>query len=179
MRLASRLALLAATTVLAAGAATAPALAGGNGAQTFAAHAHGTAIAGKFTITFSGQRGLPTPPPPSGCWLPPTGALFPTSGNGVVHGTINRAGDTWFTTTYSGAAAAFPTSNGAGTPLATGHLTIHIGVERNAQNFVVHGALTFFGTLTSTGQPVTLTGHFQIASTPNSPPQLINASLTC
>ncbi len=54
------------------------------------------------------------------------------AGNGVVHVTINDAGDSWVTGTVTGAAST------TGTPAATGRATAWLGDENNNQNGVEH-----------------------------------------
>jgi hypothetical protein len=54
------------------------------------------------------------------------------TGHGVLHTTVNNAGDSWTTGTVTGAAAT------TGTPAATGRATAWFGDENNKRNDVEH-----------------------------------------
>jgi hypothetical protein len=54
------------------------------------------------------------------------------AGNGVLHTTINNAGDSWTTGTLTGSALT------TGTPAATGRATAWFGIENNSHNAVQH-----------------------------------------
>jgi len=54
------------------------------------------------------------------------------TGNGVLHTTVNNAGDSWTTGTLTGSAVT------TGTPAATGRATAWFGDENNNQNDVEH-----------------------------------------
>jgi hypothetical protein len=82
------------------------------------------------------------------------------TGNGVQHVNVNQAGDSWFTSTFTGNAQIFALDISTFTvgPLqATGHLTTWFGGEFNKQNYVLHDTGMFQGT-TVTGQSIFL--HF-------------------
>lgn len=168
--------------------------AGGNGSTTETQHVHGTDARGITEIDFFGP-----PPPgitfPSQCWPGTTNAIVSTFGNAVMHDTTNKAGDGWFTTTYTGEAAAYPLAlvNGqpvtdpntdnnevdmSGTPLATGHLTTWFGSEDNRKNSVQHATLSFHG-VDAQGNPVSLTAHFQFATNAQGQPTAMTGSVTC
>jgi hypothetical protein len=85
-----------------------------------AAAAHAT------TNTTMNLSGIPIDVGPAGC-VP--GDLVIT-GNGVLHTTVNNAGDSWTTGTVTGSATT------TGTPTATGRATAWFGVENNNKNFV-------------------------------------------
>lgn len=172
--------------------------AGGNGAQSFTQHAHGSDAAGLDVVDFNPNS--PNTPPgvaaPPGCWLPATYALVSTDGNAVAHGTGNKTGF-WFTSTYTGDAAAYPLvldQNGnpipdpnnqgndevdtTAAPIATGHLTTWFGNEDNNKNGVFHATVTFHGT-DSSGNPANISGHFQFAMNAKGQPTAMVATVNC
>lgn len=171
----------------------APALAGGNGSQTQTLHAHGGDAYDLLVADFLPINGAPGLP--DGCWLPTTDAIMSTFGNAILHSTVNKADDFWFTSTYTGDAAVYPivfASPGvpevdqndndvldtSGAPLATGHLTTWFGISDNNQNGVQHATLTFKGT-EADGTAVGITGHFQVATNANGDVTATPASISC
>lgn len=167
-----------------------------SGAQTMTQHAHGADAAGLVELDFNPNS--PNTPPgislPGGCWLTPNEGIVSTGGNAVMHSTFNKTG-AWFTTTYTGDAAVYPlvlvgglpvqdpnTGNDlvdtSGVPSATGHLTTWFGDENNNQNGVEHATVTFQGT-DSSGNAVSLSGHFQLATNANGQPTATVGSVTC
>lgn len=171
----------------------APAFAGGNGSQTQTLHAHGADAYDLTVADFLPSNGSPSLP--AGCWLPSTDAIMSTFGNAIMHSTVNKANDFWFTTTYTGDAAVYPivfASPGvpqvdqnnndvldtSGTPLATGHLTTWFGQEDNKQNGVMHATLSFKG-VEADGTAVSLTGHFQFATNANGTPTASVINISC
>lgn len=188
------------TAALTLGSLGGVAWAGGNGAQTFTGHAHGSDAAGLVVIDFNpyspnnAEPGAPTLP--AGCWMTPDEAFVSTTGNAVQHGTFNKTGG-WFTDTYTGQADLWPlqlvngkpvddgTGSGndavdmsSGTPLATGHLTLWFGNEDNNKNGVTHATVTYNG-VDINGNPVSLTGHFQFATNANGDVTAETGSITC
>lgn len=100
------------------------------------------------------------------------------SGNGVEHSTVNRAGDGWFTTTFTGTATITPFLDpGLTTPDPTvlpfsGHLTEWFGGSFNRSNSVEHSTFHFQGT-DANGNSLNLTdiSHFNTnAANPFGPP---------
>ena len=171
----------------------APALAGGNGSQTQTLHAHGAdaydLLVADF-LTGGGGPGLPT-----GCWMPSTDALMSTSGNAILHSTVNKANDFWFTSTYTGDAAVYPivfdslgnpevdgndndVVETSGAPLATGRLTTWFGEADNKQNGVQHATLTFKG-VEADGTAVSISGHFHISTNANGDVTAVPENITC
>ena len=180
------------------GSSAGTAWAGGNGAQTFTMHAHGTDAAGLVVVDFN-PNSQNTPPgvtAPAGCWLPDTYALVSTDGNAVAHGIGNKTGF-WFTTTFTGDAVVLPLvldQNGnpipdpnnqgndevdmTATPIASGHMTTWFGSEDNNKNGVLHATLSFHGT-DADGGGVNLNGHFQFAMNANGQMTATVGSITC
>ena len=198
MKVASKLAVLAGVSGLTFGGFGGVAWAGGNGAQTFTQHAHGSDAAGLVVLDFNpnspNNSGGPTAP--EGCWLSQDDALVSTVGNAVAHGIGNKTGF-WFTTTYTGQADVWPLvldSNGnpiddgtgnhndavdtSGTPLAAGHLTIWFGQEDNNKNGVTHATVSFNG-VDANGTPVSLTGHFQFATNAKGDVTVASGNISC
>lgn len=176
----------------AVGLAAGPAFAGGNGAVTDTEAVHGSDAAGVIVSDFLPSEGGPTLP--TGCWMPATDALVSTSGNGIQHFIGNKTGG-WFTSTYSGGAAVYPivfdtdgnpvpdgrgndSVDMTGAALATGHLTTWFGNEANQKNGVMHATLTFSG-VDSSGNAVSLSGHFQFATNAAGQPTAIVGDLSC
>src|SRR5215469_14553200 len=182
MQIQGRLPRLVAGLAMAGGAGVGflavPASATPGQAQTL--HAHGTDAFDQVVIDFLPIDSPPGISLPNGCWFPGnTSAFVSTDGNLILHEIGNKNGG-WFTSTYTGDAAVYPIvfaspgipkldSNGndvvdtSATPAATGHLTIWDGDESNKQNEVSHATLTFKGT-DSSGNPVSMTAHFQFAT---------------
>ncbi len=91
--------------------------------------------------------GVPIDVGPAGC-VP--GDLF-ISGNGVLHMTVNNAGDSWITGTVEGAATV---PDGSGGTLFSGHAAAWFGSENNnGLSNVQHFIANADGTLTN-GTPV-------------------------
>jgi hypothetical protein len=74
------------------------------------------------------------------------------SGNGIEHAIVNKAGDGWFTSTFTGTATITPFLDpGLTTPDPTvlpfsGHLTEWFGGSFNRGNMVEHSTFHFHGT---------------------------------
>ena len=100
------------------------------------------------------------------------------SGNGVEHSIVNKAGDGWFTTTFTGTATITPFLDpGLTTPDPsvlpfTGHLTEWFGGSFNRSNMVEHSTFHFQGT-DANGKSLNITdiNHFNTnAANPFGPP---------
>jgi hypothetical protein len=110
-------------------------------------------------------NGLPIDVGPAGC-VP--GDLV-ISGNGVLHTTVNNAGDSWTTGTVEGAATATG---------FTGHATAWFGVEDNAQNLVNHFIANAIGTL-SDGTSLRIHQEGQFTVNANGLPTVTRVTTTC
>lgn len=169
-----------------------PASAAPGQAQTF--NLHGAAANDQLVVDFLPIDSPPGVSLPGGCWMPTTDALMSVSGNLIFHQNFNKTGG-WFTATFTGDAAVYPIvfaspgvpeldSNGndvvdtSETPAATGHLTLWDGSADNNKNGVEHATLTFMGT-DSSGNAVSLSGHFQFTVNANGTPTATLGSLTC
>ena len=117
------------------------------------------------TIHFNGQ---PIDVGPAVC-VP--GDLVIT-GNGVLHTTVNNAGDSWTTGTVTGAAAT------TGTPAATGHATAWFGDENNNKNDVEHFTANAQLTLPD-GSTVRIHQEGQFTLNANGVPVVTRATTTC
>lgn len=200
MKIAAKVAVLAGIASLTLGGLGGVAWAGGNGAQTFTQHVHGSDAAGLVVLDFNpnspnnGGPGGPTVP--DGCWMTQDDALVSTIGNAIQHGIGNKTGF-WFTTTYTGQADVWPlvlvngvpvddgTGNNndavdtsSGTPIATGHLTVWFGQEDNNKNGVTHATVSFNG-VDANSNPVSLTAHFQIATNASGDVTAMTGSISC
>ncbi len=100
------------------------------------------------------------------------------SGNGIEHSTVNRAGDGWFTTTFTGTATITPfldpglTMPDPSVLPFTGHLTEWFGGSFNRSNMVEHSTFHFQGT-DANGNTLNITdiSHFNTnADNPFGPP---------
>jgi hypothetical protein len=110
--------------------------------------------------------GVPIDVGPAGC-VP--GDLVLT-GNGVLHTTVNNAGDSWTTGTVTGQATA-----GGG---FTGHGTAWFGIENNNRNFVSPFTTNATGTLPD-GTTVTIHEQGQFTLNANGVPVVNNVVTTC
>lgn len=110
-------------------------------------------------------NGVPIDVGPAGC-VP--GDLM-INGNGVLHMTVNNAGDVWVTGTLEGAATATGFS---------GHAAAWFGVEDNAQNSVNHFIANAVGTL-SDGTPLTIHQEGQFTVNANGIPTVTRVTTTC
>jgi len=91
------------------------------------------------------------------------------SGNGVLHMTVNNAGDSWVTGTVEGSATA------AG---FTGQAVAWFGVENNAQNVVNHFIANATGTL-SDGSSLRIHQEGQFTVSANGIPTVTRVTTTC
>jgi hypothetical protein len=159
IRLAAALGAVAALTAFGA----APALANGNSTQTQ------TVTFKNATIDFG-----PGANPCSGV----SGDLVAASVNGVMHETINKAGDFWDTGTLAGTFQFIP--DDASQPTYTGHGATWFGDADNNQNSVSHFTLSLHLTGTD-GSTVTFheVGHF--STNANGVPVVVfdNQTATC
>lgn len=78
-------------------------------------------------------------------------ATLTATGNGIEHSIVNKAGDGWFTSTFTGSATITPYLDPDLTmpdPVGafTGHLTEWFGGSFNRNNMVVHSTFHFSGT---------------------------------
>ena len=108
------------------------------------------------TAHFSDVSEELTPPAPSGATNCPAFVLsdfasLVATGNGIEHSIVNKAGDGWFTTTFTGTAtitafldAGLTMPDPLVSPL-TGHLTEWFGGSFNRSNTVFHSTFHFSG----------------------------------
>lgn len=130
------------------------------------------------------------------------------TGNGVQHVNVNGAGDSWFTTTFTGTGTAtfYPPSsldivfddqgNVVGTPAITGpadmivaaRVTQWFGFEDNRNNAVGHGTVnargvTQPGALVPAGQSVAFhdvtSARWPVGTDPSGPPSVFTNQITC
>ena len=106
---------------------------------------------------------------PAGCIA---GDLVIT-GNGVLHQTINNAGDLWVTGTVEGAVSATDPSSGY-----TGHAAAWFGVEQNNLNAVFHFTANSVGTL-GNGTPFTIHQEGQFTVDAQGTPVVTRVTVTC
>ena len=118
------------------------------------------------TIHVNGQ---PIDVGPAGCVA---GDLVIT-GNGVLHQTINNAGDSWVTGTVEGSVTATDPSSGF-----TGHAAAWFGVEQNNQNFVTHFIANSVGTL-GNGSPLSIHQEGQFTVNAQGMPVVTRVTVTC
>lgn len=140
-----------------------PAFADGNGAQT-------------MTMTFKNAY-IPFGPAVNPC-SGATGSFAGISVNGVMHETVNKAGDFWDTGTVTGTFQFVP--DDATQPTYTGHGETWFGDSINQNNTVNHFTLHFNGTGTD-GSTVTLTEVGHVSSNANGVPVVTfdKQSATC
>lgn len=119
-----------------------------------------------ITVHVNGQ---PIDVGPAGC-VP--GDLV-ISGNGVLHQTINNAGDSWVTGTVEGSVTATDPSSGF-----TGHAAAWFGVEQNNQNFVTHFIANSVGTL-GNGSPLRIHQEGQFTVNALGLPVVTRVTVTC
>src|SRR6266852_472622 len=87
-----------------------------------------------------------------------------TNGNGVQHITVDGAGDSWFTVTFTGQG----TLTFIPGETFQGHLTEWFGAETNARNSVSHAILSFGGTnVTDASQSLQAEIHFDLTLNAN------------
>jgi hypothetical protein len=96
------------------------------------------------------------------------------SGNGIEHSIVNKAGDGWFTSTFTGTVTISPFLDpGLTVPDPnvlpfTGRLTEWFGGSFNKNNFVNHGTFHFSGT-NATGTTLRVLDVSHANSTPQNP----------
>jgi hypothetical protein len=102
------------------------------------------------------EVGSPSPQA-TGCpaWIRTDAPVITGTGNGVEHSIVNKNGDGWFTSTFTGDVQVVPyTVDQSGNPVApdpnaptyTGHLTQWFGGSFNNKNYVNHDTISFVGT---------------------------------
>jgi hypothetical protein len=135
-------------------------------------------------------------------------ALFDLTGNGVQHVTVNKAGDSWFTTTFTGRGtiAFYPASSlvvtydnsgnitnvdvvGPPDMIINARLTEWFGFEDNNQNAVGHGTVdaqgvtVAGGTTVPAGEAVSLHEQSQarwaVGTDLNGPPVFFTNKVSC
>ena len=185
-----------------------------------AALASTAGAAGSFTQTLHSNSlqmwGSPFTPvtSSSGC-SGPVGSAFTNdfafldlTGNGVQHVTVNGAGDSWFTSTFTGSGTVtfYPASSvdltfdsqgnitsatvvGPPDMVLSAHVTEWFGFESNRQNAVGHGTVNGQGTSLAggatvpAGLPVSIhvTTHSQwaVGADPSGPPSFMFTNINC
>lgn len=117
------------------------------------------------------MNGVPIDVGPAGC-VP--GDLI-ISGNGVLHMTVNNAGDSWITGTVEGPATV---TGSTGATLFSGHAAAWFGSENNAQNNVQHFIANADGTLAN-GTPVHIHQEGQFTVNAQGIPTVTRVTVTC
>ena len=96
-----------------------------------------------------------------------------STGNGVLHLTVNNAGDFWVTGTFEGNGTVTTGNSLDGVtftpagPVYSGHSVEWFGVEENNKNLVNHATFNFNGNDTVTGAPIGIHAAFQITFNAN------------
>lgn len=127
------------------------------------------AVAQATTSTTIHLNGAPIDVGPAGC-IP--GDLV-IAGNGVLHQTVNNAGDVWVTGTVEGAVSATDPSSGY-----TGHAAAWFGVEQNSNNNVFHFIANSIGTL-GNGTPLSIHQEGQFTVNAQGIPVVTRVTVTC
>jgi len=127
------------------------------------------AVAQATTSTTIHLNGAPIDVGPAGCIA---GDLV-IAGNGVLHQTVNNAGDVWVTGTVEGAVSATDPSSGF-----TGHAAAWFGVEQNSSNSVFHFTANAIGTL-GNGTPLTIHQEGQFTVNAQGMPVVTRVTVTC
>jgi len=125
-------------------------------------------VAGATTTQTVHLNGSPIDVGPAGCVA---GDLVIT-GNGVLHTTVNNAGDSWMTGTVEGSATTTGSSG------FSGHGVAWFGTEDNAQNSVNHFIANSTGTL-SDGSSVSIHQEGQFTVNANGLPTVTRVTTTC
>ncbi len=115
--------------------------------------------------------GVPIDVGPAGC-VP--GDLV-ISGNGVLHTTVDNAGDSWTTGTVEGSATV---ADGSGGTLFSGHAAAWFGIENNAQSNVQHFIANADGTLAN-GTSVHIHQEGQFTVNAQGVPTVSRVTVTC
>lgn len=126
-------------------------------------------VAQATTSTTIHLNGAPIDVGPAGCVA---GDLV-IMGNGVLHETINNAGDVWITGTVEGAVSATDPSSGF-----TGHAAAWFGTEQNNQNVVFHFTANAVGTL-GNGTPLTIHQEGQFTVNAQGMPVVTRVTVSC
>lgn len=101
------------------------------------------------------EAGSPAPQA-TGCpsWIQTDAPVITGTGNGQEHSIVNKKGDGWFTSTFTGSVQVVPyTVDGQGNPVAPdpnaptyqGHFTQWFGGSFNNKNSVSHDTISFTG----------------------------------
>ena len=149
------------TTIHAQGPLPCTPVANGNGSQTCTVHFK------------DAVQTMHIGPPPS-CQI---SAMITQTFNGVFHITINKAGDSWDTSTMTGPIVLVP--DDPNIPTYTGHATMWFGDSFNNQNFVMH--FTINAHATAPNAPAIdfhETFHFSVSANSTNPPLFFDKA-TC
>jgi hypothetical protein len=138
-------------------------------AGALAAVAMAPTIAQATTTQTVHLNGVPIAVGPAAC-IP--GNLV-ISGNGVLHTTVNNAGDSWTTGTIEGSVSSTDPASGY-----SGHAMAWFGVEDNNRNFVNHFIANSVGTL-GDGTPLTIHEEGQFTINAQGLPVVTRATATC
>jgi hypothetical protein len=123
------------------------------------------------TSTTIHLAGAPIDVGPAGC----VGGDLLISGNGVLHMTVNNAGDSWVTGTVEGLATV---TDAGGVTLFSGHAAAWFGSENNAQNNVQHFIANANGTLAN-GTPLHIHQEGQFTVNAQGVPTVTRVTVTC
>src|SRR5437879_2203719 len=108
-----------------------------------------------------------------------------STGNGVLHLTVNNAGDFWVTGTFEGNGTVTTGNSLDGVtftpagPVYSGHSVEWFGVEENNKNLVNHATFNFNGNDTVTGAPIGIHAAFQITFNANGVVTVSNFTVSC
>jgi hypothetical protein len=108
-----------------------------------------------------------------------------STGNGVLHFTVNNAGDFWATGTFEGNGTVTTGISTDGVtltptgPVYRGHTVEWFGVEDNNKNGVNHATFNFNGTDTVTGASIGIHAAFQITTNANGVVTVSNFTFSC
>ena len=108
-----------------------------------------------------------------------------STGNGVLHLTVNNADDFWVTGTFEGNGTVTTGKSPDGVtftpagPVYSGHSVEWFGVEENNKNLVNHATFNFNGNDTVTGAPIGIHAAFQITFNANGVVTVSNFTVSC
>ena len=108
-----------------------------------------------------------------------------STGNGVLHLTVNNADDFWVTGTFEGNGTVTTGNSLDGVtftpagPVYSGHSVEWFGVEENNKNLVNHATFNFNGNDTVTGAPIGIHAAFQITFNANGVVTVSNFTVSC
>lgn len=104
--------------------------------------------------------------------------VWQATGNGVIHTTVNGAGDFWGTDTFEGQGTIVQTAGPLAGDVFTGHVMDWGGAESNLANAVFHATFNFDGS-DAAGQALHMHAEAQLTFNTDGSPHITRIDVSC